>query len=205
MTKASRNNRGSTREIQDTSWRTPVPLVKAIARHFRCTFVLDAAATAENTLCDAFITKGMDTLNMSEADLLHNFRKGHRCAQEKTVHQIAVPATWCNPSYFSSAELLKWIEVGAQFAHNNRIPWVFLLPASRAEQDWYHLAIKWQAQFAFPEGRIAYLKPDGTSGDSPNHPSVVIAFNAPAAGPNQVTTISNEWRNELPKIKRVKK
>lgn len=204
MTKASPNNRGSTKEKERNDWRTPEPLVRAIAKHYHLTFVLDAAASEENTLCPAFITAGMDTLGMSLDRILELHTAGHRRAQEQSVRHVQNPAVWCNPEYNTAAELEAWMNKAAQFSHAFNIPWVFLLPSSRTEQDWFQRSIFWAPQYAFPDGRVAFNYPDGTPGPSPNHPSVVIAIKAPRISPNQVTSIPGDWRKELPKPKRIK-
>ncbi len=203
MAKASRSNRGSTKEIERMDWRTPPPLIKAIENHFCMKMVMDAAASPENAICKAFITKGMDTLSMSLERIFEVFQSGLRMHQAETVHPIQSPGVWCNPEYNNSKDLLKWIEKSARFSATFRIPWLFILPSSRTEQDWFQTSIGWAPQYAFTEDRVPYNYPDGTPGPSPNHPSVVIAFNAPAAGPNQVSRIQKDWMKELPK--RIKK
>src|SRR4051812_19247529 len=162
--KPSRNNRGSTPDKESMDWRTPGPLVDAIEKHYDIKFVLDAAATPENSLCHAFITKGMDTLNMPMERIFEVFESGIRMAGQRTVQPINQPAVWCNPEYFSSQELYAWIEKGARFAHTYKTPWVFLLPASRTEQPWYQRAIYWRPQFCNPDGRVPFNRPDGTPG-----------------------------------------
>ncbi len=202
MPKASRSNRGSTPDIERMDWRTPIPLVRAIESHYAIKFVMDAAASPENAICKAYITKGMDTLNMSMDRIYEVFLSGLKMHQAETVHPIQSPAIWCNPEYNSSEDLLRWIEKSARFSATFRIPWVFILPSSRTEQDWFQASIGWAPQYAFTEGRVPYNYPDGTPGPSPNHPSVVIGFNAPQAGPNQVTRIPNTWKKELVRVKR---
>lgn len=199
MAKASRSNRGSTKEIEKMDWRSPRPLVSAIEAHFNVTFVMDAAASPENSLCLAYITEGMNTLTMPLDRIKAVFDMGVQAHSQRTVHPILHPAVWNNPQYKNSAELLHWIEVGARFAFTYKIPWIYILPASRDEQPWVHETIKWAAQYAYPQGRVNFYNPDGTPSSGGNHPSVIIAFSAPAAGPNQVTSLPNGWRKHLPK------
>ncbi len=195
MAKASRSNRGSTKEIERMDWRTPPPLIRTIEKHFSLKLVMDAAASPENAVCKAFITKGMDTLSMSIDRIREVYESGLRMHQAETVHPIHAPGVWCNPEYNSSKDLLRWVEKATLFSGTFRIPWLFILPSSRTEQDWFQMTIKWAPQYAFTEDRVPYNYPDGTPGPSPNHPSVVIGFNAPKT-----------WQLELPKrVKRSKK
>jgi phage N-6-adenine-methyltransferase len=194
MTKASRNNRGSTPEKRIGDWRTPPKLFKAIGTFFSVQFIIDAAATEKNTLCPYFITKEMDTLSMSCDDIEAHMQKACRSMREnQALDATRRPAIFCNPDYNDSTDLLRWMRLAGTTSFRHRIPWIFLIPSSRSEQDWWHEAMAWHPQVSYPKGRVAFNLPNGKPGPSPNHPSAIIALNAPLARPQQITSFP-EWR-----------
>jgi phage N-6-adenine-methyltransferase len=195
MAKFTNSNRGSTKESRRGDWRTPKNLHKAIAAHYDVAFVLDAAASAENTLCPAFLTEKDNTLSLSLSSLEESFRLGLSESLKRTIHPIRHPAIWTNPDYNDGEEMTVWMDLAGRFSTRYRIPWIFLVPGHRSEQDWFHRAMEFGPQLCYPKGRINYDKHDGTPSESGgNHPSVILAFEAPPAGPRQVTTLSGAWR-----------
>ena len=62
------------------------------------------------------------------------------------------------------------------------LPYILLVPASRCEQDWFYSVPCGEFHVAFLRRRVPYLRPDGTPGKAPNHPSFVIAY--PGDNPN---------------------
>ncbi len=182
MTKASRNNRGSSKETASGDWRTPPAIFKAFSMRYGIRYALDAAATRENSLCFACITKEIDTLSLRLDQIHARFLQGVAATEAYApkpwnhVHGI-----WTNPDYNSTKDLLKWMDLAIAYTTTYQVPWTFLVPASRSEQDWYHRAIEGDPSFGKVKGRIRFNRPDGTPGDSPNHPSEFITFAPPPA------------------------
>lgn len=167
--KPDRNNRGSVKGNDSDEWRTPLPVLRAIERHLGVHFIADMAADMNNALCSIFFTREDDTLTMAPAAML-----------ERMQTMIPNPdpdrhALWCNPPYGNTG-LAPWIEKAAVVTKEIDLPWVFLLPASRTEQPWMHIRPAEEFNLALVKYRIAYLRPDGSPGLRPNHPSLVMTF-----------------------------
>ncbi|MEO7958427.1 MAG: DNA N-6-adenine-methyltransferase [Fibrobacteria bacterium] len=173
-TEVSKHNRGSTPGNDSDEWRSPLRVVRAIERHFGFHFVADMAATQENAICPIYFTKEDNTLSASIEDIYAKIKRTV-LNPDPTLH-----ALWCNPPYGSTG-LEPWIDAANRVSKSGpRLPWVFLLPASRSEQDWLYMRPPTDYHVTFLRRRVPYLRPDGTPGKAPNHPSFVLAF--PGAG-----------------------
>lgn len=182
MTKASRNNRGSVKETTSGDWRTPPPLFKAFSMRYGIRYALDAAATLQNSLCYACITKETDTLSLRPDQIHSRFLQGVAISQDKNPKPWAhTYGIWTNPDYNNSRDLFKWMDLAIAYTTIYKVPWTFLVPSSRSEQDWYHRAIEGEPCFGKVQGRIRFNRPNGTPGSRPNHPSEFITFAAPPA------------------------
>lgn len=181
-TPASKHNRGSTPEKERMDWRTPPDLHRLIENHYGVTTTLDAAASPENKLCPVFLMEADDTPNMSPAAIQARFLLSLAVRPQL----VQPPAVWCNPPYF---DLVAWMVAGIAHSQRFRVPWLFLVPSTRSEQSWWDFALAQPVQIGYITPRVRFLKPDGTQGPQPNHPSCVLAFGAPLAGQSIITTI----------------
>lgn len=169
MAKPSKHNRGSTPGEDSDDWRTPLPVLRAIERHLGLIFIADMAASEENALCSVYFTEQDNTLEMPVGAIKDRILEGF---PTPTVQRHGL---FCNPPYKSTG-LIPWLTKGAEVAKRLDIPWSFLLPASRTEQPWMHLFPAREFHLTLIKHRIAFLRPDGTPGLRPNHPSMVMTF-----------------------------
>lgn len=167
--KASRNNRGSVPGFSRDDWRTPPPLFRAIQAHLGLFCIADMAADRENALCPIWFGKDFDTLAQPAEDIAARILKA--LPNPDPAHH----ALWCNPPY-SAEGLEAWMRKGRHVSAVTRLPWVMLLPASRTEQDFFYTCPPESYHLTYLKVRAAYVRPDGTKGKSPNHPSFVITF-----------------------------
>ncbi|MEO7778492.1 MAG: DNA N-6-adenine-methyltransferase [Fibrobacteria bacterium] len=167
--KVSRSNRGSLPGEDSDEWRTPLPVLRAIERHLGVHFIADMAADRHNSVCPIYFTREDDTLAMNAGSIRDRIRDSLP-AVDPQKH-----ALFCNPPYKATG-LAAWIQKGAAVSKWIDLPWVFLLPASRTEQPWMHLRPAHEFNLTLVKHRIAYIRPDGTPGTRPNHPSMVMAF-----------------------------
>jgi phage N-6-adenine-methyltransferase len=170
QTLPSTHNRGSTPDVESDEWRTPPHLVRAIERHLGLSFIADMASTRENRICPIHFTKDDDTLSLDSEVLFGRILLEMGDRPWKTGK-----AVWCNPPYGATG-LEPWIAAGREFSKRYGIPWVNLLPASRSEQAWLYAYPPQEYHITYLRGRVPYLRPDGSPGKSPNHPSFVITF-----------------------------
>lgn len=121
-------------------YQTPKDFFRAIDAEFH--FTLDAAASADNTLCPNFCTK-------------------KDCGLETPWEGYTV---WCNPPY-GRWELYKWIEKAAR-ERRKGVTSVLLVPAS-TETEWFH---RWcwdettqkartGVEVRFIKGRLRFVDP----------------------------------------------
>ena len=169
IAEASNHNRGSLPGKDSDEWRTPIKVVRALERHLRLQFIMDMAATDHNAICPIYFTKEDDALAQGATAVLDKIRAAG-IEPDPRIH-----ALWCNPPYGSTG-LDPWIEQASLVSKVSGLPWVFLLPASRSEQDWLYLRPAADYEVIFMRRRVPYLRPDGTPGKAPNHPSFSIAF-----------------------------
>jgi len=117
------------KELRD-SWCTPRKLFDHLNEEFG--FVLDAAASDENHLCDRYFTIDDDALNQS---------------------WDAGGYVWCNPPYSNSKAFVKKAE-------SSGVGVVMLLPADTSTQ-WFQNCVKSCDEIRFIiGGRIAFIHPE---------------------------------------------
>lgn len=126
-------------------WETPQDLFDQLNAQF--SFTLDAAATAENTKCEEFLTREDDAL------------------AESTNWPGVV---WLNPPY--GRGLYKWIEK-AWWECLGGSTVVMLLP-SRTDTQWFHDFIYNKAEVIFLRGRLKF---SGNKNAAP-FPSMIVVF-----------------------------
>ncbi|HBM3040410.1 TPA: phage N-6-adenine-methyltransferase [Klebsiella oxytoca] len=121
---------------QRNLWQTPPPLFVALDAEFCLT--LDAAASADNALCNRYITEEQNTLETPWADYL------------------GIPGyVWLNPPYSDITPFVK--KAAAESA--NQIGTVMLVPADTSV-GWFREAIETASEVRFiTAGRLAFINP----------------------------------------------
>ena len=125
-------------------WQTPTWLFELLHKEFR--FVLDAAATEENALCEWFFDKETNGL---ESEWFGN--------------------VWVNPPF---SQLKKWVEKGFEQAHSNPKVQsvVMLVPARTDTAAWWNYVRFGEVRFL--PGRLRFV---GATNSAP-FPSAVVMF-----------------------------
>ncbi|HID4130812.1 TPA: phage N-6-adenine-methyltransferase [Pluralibacter gergoviae] len=128
---------GSNTPIEQRNlWQTPRPLFEALNAEF--SFVLDAAASADNALCRRFIAAEQDTLITPWADYM-------------TIPGYA----WLNPPY---SDIMPFVKKAAAES-KNQIGAVMLVPADTSV-GWFSEAIKTASEVRLiTSGRLAFINP----------------------------------------------
>lgn len=139
-------------DISHPEWWTPRDLVSVLMKEFD--FTLDAAASAENTVCDQFISQEQDGL--------------------KTPWAAA--RVWCNPPYgkaFNSF-LPDWVKRGYEQHREQQNTVVMLLPAYTDPKYWSEYVMK-AHEIRFLKGRLQFLD-HGETKMSARFPSVIVVW-----------------------------
>jgi phage N-6-adenine-methyltransferase len=144
------------------SWRTPPALFAAIDAEF--SFIGDAAATPQNTLCSRFLTEQQNSLG---TDWQQYFgRTGF---------------VWCNPPY---SDITPWVDKATKESGKG-IGTVMLVPADTSV-GWFNLARQACTEVRFiTGGRLSFIRADtGKPVNGNNKGSMLIIWNPyrPAAG-----------------------
>lgn len=157
--------RGALDKVDDR--RTPRELFDEVNAEFH--FTLDAAASAENALCDHYYSRESDGLTSPWYD--HN--------------------TWVNPPY---SDIRPWVEKAREEAARPDGPFVIvmLLPANRTEQAWWQDLIEparrnGEIETRFLRGRLRFDTPDHDytkqpKGNRPPFGCVLVIWNRAAIG-----------------------
>lgn len=127
-------------------WATPQDFWDKLNDEFR--FVLDAAASAENTKCESFFTADRDALNQS--------------------WQIG-GAVWCNPPYSRGLQA-KFIRKAHEESKKG-VTTVMLIPARTDTKVWHDTIFPY-AEVRFVKGRLKF----GGCKDSAPFPNAVVIF-----------------------------
>lgn len=121
---------------QRNLWQTPIPLFVALDAEFCLT--LDAAASADNALCNRYITEDQNTLTTPWADFL-----------------VAPGYVWLNPPY---SDITPFVQKAA-VESKNQIGTVMLVP-SDTSVGWFREAIETASEVRFiVGGRLAFINP----------------------------------------------
>ncbi|HEJ7514696.1 TPA: phage N-6-adenine-methyltransferase [Klebsiella oxytoca] len=135
--KSSGDYGGSKTPVEQRNlWQTPVPLFVALDAEFRLT--LDAAASADNALCNRYITEEQNTLETPWANYL------------------SIPGyVWLNPPY---SDITPFVQKAADES-KNQIGTVMLVPADTSV-GWFREAIETASEVRFiVGGRLAFINP----------------------------------------------
>ncbi|ENP7129678.1 phage N-6-adenine-methyltransferase [Raoultella planticola] len=155
---------------QRNLWQTPVPLFVALDAEFCLT--LDAAASADNALCNRYITEEQNTLETPWADYL------------------GIPGyVWLNPPYSDITPFVK--KAAAESA--NQIGTVMLVPADTSV-GWFREAIETASEVRFiVGGRLAFINPvSGKPVSGNNKGSMLIIWHPYPRTHCQFTTVERD-------------
>lgn len=155
---------------QRNLWQTPVPLFVALDAEFCLT--LDAAASADNALCNRYITEEQNTLETPWADYL------------------GIPGyVWLNPPYSDITPFVK--KAAAESA--NQIGTVMLVPADTSA-GWFREAIETASEVRFiVGGRLAFINPvSGKPVSGNNKGSMLIIWHPYPRTHCQFTTVERD-------------
>ncbi len=155
---------------QRNLWQTPVPLFVALDAEFCLT--LDAAASADNALCNRYITEEQDTLETPWADYVSN--PGY---------------VWLNPPYSDITPFVK--KAAAESA--NQLGTVMLVPADTSV-GWFREAIETASEVRFiVGGRLAFINPvSGKPVSGNNKGSMLIIWHPYPRTHCQFTTVERD-------------
>ena len=132
----------------DQAWQTPPVIFNDLNREFR--FELDAAASAQNSLCKKFISKEDDAVLMDEW-----------------------PASriWLNPPYNRNSHFM---EKAVEQSLMGKL--IVALIFVRSDTQWWHdWVMPYASEIRLVKGRIYFSKADGTCGPATS-PSCIIVF-----------------------------
>ncbi|HEG4382334.1 TPA: phage N-6-adenine-methyltransferase [Klebsiella pneumoniae] len=155
---------------QRNLWQTPLPLFVALDAEF-C-LKLDAAASADNALCNRYITEEQNTLETPWADYLR------------------IPGyVWLNPPYSDITPFVK--KAAAESA--NQIGTVMLVPADTSV-GWFREAIETASEVRFiVGGRLAFINPvSGKPVSGNNKGSMLIIWHPYPRTHCQFTTVERD-------------
>ena len=130
------------------AWQTPTAIFRDLDSEFN--FELDAAASAQNSLCKKFISKEDDAILMDEW-----------------------PASriWLNPPYKRNSHFL---EKAVKESLKGKL--VVVLIFARTDTRWWHdWVMPYASQVRLIKGRLHFSKADGMSGPS-TAPSAIVVF-----------------------------
>lgn len=155
---------------QRNLWQTPIPLFVALDAEFCLT--LDAAASADNALCNRYITEQQNTLETPWADYL------------------SIPGyVWLNPPY---SDITPFVQKAAAES-KNQIGTVMLVP-SDTSVGWFREAIETASEVRFiVGGRLAFINPvSGKPVSGNNKGSMLIIWHPYPRTHCQFTTVERD-------------
>ncbi|MBG2701187.1 phage N-6-adenine-methyltransferase [Klebsiella michiganensis] len=155
---------------QRNLWQTPLPLFVALDAEFCLT--LDAAASADNALCNRYITEEQNTLEKPWTDYL------------------SIPGyVWLNPPY---SDITPFVQKAADES-KNQIGTVMLVPADTSV-GWFREAIETASEVRFiVGGRLAFINPvSGKPVSGNNKGSMLIIWHPYPRTHCQFTTVERD-------------
>lgn len=125
--------------MANDNWQTPEPVIKAIERWLNMPILLDVCATADNRICDAYISEQDNAL-----------------ADDIAWRPPAGAAAWMNPPYSNP---LPWCAKAATESRARGVTIIGLLPDDRSTR-WYRRHIEGKAAIEpIPSKRISFINP----------------------------------------------
>ncbi|CDG21016.1 putative methyltransferase [Xenorhabdus poinarii G6] len=154
------------KEFKDL-WQTPLPLFTALDLEFG--FYLDAAASADNTLCSHYLTERDNAL---ECDWL------------------SYGSIWCNPPY---SKITPWVEKAAIECRKLQ-PIVMLVPADTSV-GWFKLAMKTVDEVRLiTGGRISFVNAVTQKTVNGNNKGSLLLIWRPFTSPRGIiTTVDRDY------------
>lgn len=154
-------------------WRTPPEIVAQVARIYGGIAMDVACRTSGNSVSNAVLqwgTAGESTEPLNRP----RFWSGLEIHWSGGIHTVRRGAVWCNPPY---SDIGPWVDKAmAEFETEFCPPIVMILPAN-TDTKWFHkLAAHPDVRLEFTAGRIKFLRPEGSPGDSPRTGSVFAHF-----------------------------
>ena len=148
-------------------WRTPLEVFEPLHREFA--FSLDAAASDENRLCEAFIGEDQDALGPTPwTDYI-------------TEDAHLLPTIWLNPPYGRTVG--QWIERADREAQRGCV--VACLVSACTDTKWW-AAWAWKAsEIRFVVGRIKFIDHEGNRKAAARMGSSIVIFRPDYLRPNQ--------------------
>ena len=134
-------------------WSTPDWLFERLHREFA--FELDAAASAQNTLCEDFLTDGDDALRTEW------LRPG-----------MIAKTVWLNPPW--GRGIAAWVARAWQQCQKHRLTVVCLLPATTDTGWWHGIAMPHASEIRLIRGRLKFVRSDGHTGPCTKGSAIVI-------------------------------
>lgn len=155
---------------QRNLWQTPIPLFVALDAEFCLT--LDAAASADNALCNRYITEEQDTLVTPWGNFL-----------------VSPGYVWLNPPY---SDITPFVHKAAAES-KNQIGTVMLVP-SDTSVGWFREAIETASEVRFiVGGRLAFINPvSGKPVSGNNKGSMLIIWHPYPRTHCQFTTVERD-------------
>ncbi|HHT0510791.1 TPA: phage N-6-adenine-methyltransferase [Raoultella planticola] len=155
---------------QRNLWQTPIPLFVALDAEFCLT--LDAAASADNALCNRYITEEQDTLITPWSNFL-----------------VSPGYVWLNPPY---SDITPFVQKAAAES-KNQIGTVMLVP-SDTSVGWFREAIETASEVRFiVGGRLAFINPvSGKPVSGNNKGSMLIIWHPYPRTHCQFTTVERD-------------
>lgn len=155
---------------QRNLWQTPIPLFVALDAEFCLT--LDAAASADNALCNRYITEEQNTLTTPW-----------------DVFLVAPGYVWLNPPY---SDITPFVQKAA-VESKNQIGTVMLVPADTSV-GWFREAIETASEVRFiVGGRLAFINPvSGKPVSGNNKGSMLIIWHPYPRTHCQFTTVERD-------------
>jgi phage N-6-adenine-methyltransferase len=147
---------------ETSEWGTPPELFEALDKFWH--FELDAAASSWNAKCERYYTK--------ETDALTRDWYGDLCKAEGVEKRLDRPAVWLNPPY--GRDQGKWIQKAREESAKGCD--VVVLIFCRSCTKWWADAVPHARGVTFLEGRVPFVRPDGSSKGGAPASSVLLVF-----------------------------
>jgi len=150
---------------KSNEWCTPKNVFLNLDEEFD--FILDAAASKENTLCEQFFSKEDDALTKDWSEY---------------------GSVWCNPPY--GRQVSKFIKKG--FEESKKGATVVMLVPARVDTKWWHSYCA-KAEVRFIKGRLKFARTGDTEDDpvpaAAPFPSAIVVFRQMQAPTTKYVTI----------------
>lgn len=144
--------------MASTEWQTPKVFFDTIQAALPGkVFAVDAAATAQNSLCPEW------------------YGPGSLFGEDALAVPVWDSPAWCNPPYVSDKEWERWLDKFAeQGALGNHV--VTLIPAKVGTIWWAEKVVKQACDILFITNRLPFTLPGMTKKTQPNHDSALVIW-----------------------------